>query len=114
MVWLFLFHYTLFFYKNKVYKNAEAQVWWNFKNILRLKITKFFTCSYFIYSEADLNSMFLKFLRNVNISQKHTFCLCTYVSIAKSHTKRSIFIQFKTIYCIIKKRILCTTYVTNF
>ena len=37
---------TLFFFcKNKVYKNAEPQIWSNVKNILDAQISKFFNCS---------------------------------------------------------------------
>ena len=37
---LFLLH--SFFYKNKVYKNAEPQIWWNLKNILDAQFDKVF------------------------------------------------------------------------
>ena len=39
---IYLVDYTLFFYKNKVYKNAEPQVWWNLKNILDAEIDRVF------------------------------------------------------------------------
>ena len=38
---LFLLH--SFFYKNKVYKNAEPQIWWNLKNILDAQFDKVFS-----------------------------------------------------------------------
>ena len=41
----FLPDYTLFFGKNKVYKNAEPQIWSNVKNIFDAQISKFFNCS---------------------------------------------------------------------
>ena len=37
---LFLLH--SFLYKNKVYKNAEPQIWWNLKNILDAQFDKVF------------------------------------------------------------------------
>ena len=35
----------LFSYKNKAYKNAEPQIWWNLKNILNAQIALFFNYS---------------------------------------------------------------------
>ena len=42
-VFLTVTDYTLFFfvYKNKVYKNAEPQIWSNVKNILDAQISSF-------------------------------------------------------------------------
>ena len=34
-----------FFNKNKVYKNAETQLWWNLENIFDAEIDRIFNCS---------------------------------------------------------------------
>ena len=48
---------TLFFIKNLVYKNVEAHIWWNLKNVLDAQITK----SFHLFVRCKIEAQNMKF-----------------------------------------------------
>ena len=112
----FVEQYTLFFYKNMVYKNIQAQIYPKIKNILRIKLSLNFSMGNKNFSSMSVSfwykAIYIVYYNHIiYITHYYYTCQLWYIVLLRSATLNwySYFISYKNIlriYSVSKWKIL--------